>query len=505
MPPASPSGLRVSASGEDFIEWTWNAVEGADGYDVQFSPNEAFTSEDAIVPRTREELSYRREGLAAGTNAHLRVRSASGSGDARITSDWSTHVTGMTAAPNPTIPPPPAPTGLRVSDRGEDFIEWTWNAVEGADGYDVQFSPNEAFTSEDEIIPRAVGELSYRREGLPASTNAYLRVRSSSGSGDARITSDWSTHVTGTTAAPEPTIPPPPAPTGLRVSDRGEDFIEWEWRPVPDVDGYVAEFSLTATFTGSGRTLETLETSLRIDRLDPNTDGYLRVLSFMGSGPDRVQGEWSSVSVGTTEQAPLSPNTRFGFGTWLVGSDIEPGRYFTNPDDACYWERLSGLSGAVADIIANEFIGFDSLQEIVDIDPSDLAFSTDEDCGTWDQSPESPPSAGTIPPGTWLVGGQVEPGVYEADAADGCYWERLSGFGGSVVDDVLDNDFVSGGGRQLVEIGRGDVGFSTNENCGTWRAVGNATGVRLRDATAFEAIEANRRLHEAHRDRHRPH
>ena len=413
------------------------------------------------------------------------------------------------APPAPPAPPPPvppaAPSGLRISASGEDFIEWTWNAVEGANGYDVQFSPNEAFTSEDEIIARTGEELSYRRQGLAASTSAYLRVRSASGSGDDRITSDWSTHVTGMTAAPEPTIPPPAAPTGLRVSDRGENFLEWEWRAVPDVDGYVAEFSLSATFTDSERTFETIETSLRIERLDPDTDGYLRVLSFVGTGSDRVRGEWSSVSVGTTEQAPSSPNARFGSGTWLVGSEIEAGRYFTNPGDGCYWERLSGLGDTLGDIIANEFIAFDSPQEIVDIAQSDLAFSTNADCGIWDQSPVSPPPSGTIPPGTWLVGGQVQPGIYEAEAEDGCYWERLSRFGGRI-DDILDNDFVSGGGRQLIEIEPGDVGFYSNEGCGTWRSAnGTTSGALLGRGTKSETIEVNRLLHEARRDRRRPH
>ncbi len=412
-----------------------------------------------------------------------------------------------TPAPPATPPPAPVapgvPTGLRVSASGEDFIEWAWNAVEEADGYDVQFSRNEAFTSEDEVIARTGDELSYRRDGLSADTSAYLRVRSASGSGDDRITSDWSTHVTGMTTVPQP--PPPPAPTGLRVSGRGENFIEWEWRAVPDVDGYLAEFSLSAAFTSSARRFETVDTSLRIERLDPDTDGYLRVLSFVGSGSDRVRGEWSSASSGTTERAPATPSTRFGSGTWLVGSDIEPGRYFTNPRDGCYWERLSGLSGTLADTIANEFISFNSPQEIVDIDPSDLAFNTNADCGTWDQSPESPPPAGTIPPGTWLVGEQVEPGVYAVDAGDGCYWERLSGFGKSGVEGVLANDFVSAGGRQLVEIERGDVGFSTNEDCGTWQAIGGATAGLPSGTTASEAIETNRLLHEAHRDRRRPH
>ena len=104
-PPGVPTGLQVSASGEDFIEWRWNAVEGADGYDVQFSANEAFTAEDEIIARTAEELSYRREGLAAGTSAYLRVRSTAGTGEDRSESDWSANVTGMTDAPQPTIPP----------------------------------------------------------------------------------------------------------------------------------------------------------------------------------------------------------------------------------------------------------------------------------------------------------------------------------------------------------------------------------------------------------------
>ena len=100
-PPAVPTGLRISATGEDFIEWSWIPVADVSGYDVQFSANEAFTDEDEIIGRTAEQISYRREGLAAETSAYLRVRSASGGGSERIMSAWSTHVTGMTRAPAP--------------------------------------------------------------------------------------------------------------------------------------------------------------------------------------------------------------------------------------------------------------------------------------------------------------------------------------------------------------------------------------------------------------------
>ena len=385
-----------------------------------------------------------------------------------------------------------------------DFIEWSWTPVADVSGYDAQYSTNEAFTDEDEIIARAAEEISYRREGLDPETSGYLRVRSATGMGEDRITSDWSTHVTGMTAARP--IPPPPAPTGLRVTDRGETFIEWGWRAVPGANGYQGEFSTDPGFSDpdSFERRGVSNTSVRVSNLDADSDGYFRVRAYTGSLSDRVFGDWSESDKGSTsEPPPPTSGMSFGAGTWLVGSDIEAGRYFANPRDGCYWERLSGLSGTLDDIIANEFIGFDSPQEIVDIGPSDLAFNTDEDCRRWDQSPEPAPRAGTIPPGTWLVGEQVEPGVYAVDAGDGCYWERLSGFGGSVIDDVLANDFVSGGGRQLVEIERSDVGFSNDEDCGTWRAVGGAAAGLPAGATTSEAIEANRLLHEAHRDRHR--
>ena len=79
--------------------------------------------------------------------------------------------TPVTPAPQPAPPPPPAPeptpsrvpANLRVSASGEDFIEWSWDVVEGVSGYRVQFSLDEDFTEDDEIIARAAAQNAYRR------------------------------------------------------------------------------------------------------------------------------------------------------------------------------------------------------------------------------------------------------------------------------------------------------------------------------------------------------
>ena len=138
-PPSVPSGLRVSATGEDFVEWTWNSVEGADGYDIQFSLDDMFDSADEIIGRTADQTSYRRQPLPAGSAAFLRVRSAAGSGDGRLTSEWSTHVSGMTPAP----PPPPAieitpvARGISVTDRGQILVELTPGDIVPANPLDL--------------------------------------------------------------------------------------------------------------------------------------------------------------------------------------------------------------------------------------------------------------------------------------------------------------------------------------------------------------------------------
>jgi len=85
----------VAAAGSDFVEWSWSAVEGATGYEVQLSLDEMFTDDDPIV--AVEGTSFRTPettALSPGASAYLRVRAVSGAG----AGDWSTHVTGMTTA-----------------------------------------------------------------------------------------------------------------------------------------------------------------------------------------------------------------------------------------------------------------------------------------------------------------------------------------------------------------------------------------------------------------------
>jgi len=171
----------------------------------------------------------------------------------------------------------------------------------------------------------------------------------------------------------------------------------------------------------------------------------------------------TATSLPTAIPAP-APIT-FGAGTYLIGSDIPARTYRTrSPADGCYWERLNGLGGTLSEIESNDFTNGVS---VVTISASDVAFRSSR-CATWtsDLSPiTSSPNAPLTLSGTVIVGVDIAPGIWRSAGGDGCYWERLSGFSGSLVD-IEANDFTTGG-PVVVQIAASDKGFSSNR-CGTW-------------------------------------
>ena len=173
---------------------------------------------------------------------------------------------------------------------------------------------------------------------------------------------------------------------------------------------------------------------------------------------------------------PSNPRTRFGPGQHRVGRDIRPRRYFSDPRRGCFWERLSGFGGTISDTIANEFIGFDAGQWIVDIKASDVGFSTDDDCGTWFPGKRTGMKP-TVTPGMWLVGAQITPGTYRSTVRSGCFRQRLRSFTGRTSESTIANDFVGTGGPRMVTIKSTDKGFESDEDCGTWRRVSGAAAV----------------------------
>ena len=163
----------------------------------------------------------------------------------------------------------------------------------------------------------------------------------------------------------------------------------------------------------------------------------------------------------TATPRPTAPPVRPG--THRVGLDIQPGLYIGLAGqgfwDSCYWERLKDLSGTLDSIIAN-----DNVEGLfyVEILPSDKAFSTDCDVIAINQvDPPSSPFT-KVPPGMYLVGRDILPGLYRGQAprGDWCYWERLSDATGELYS-ILANDNAEG--QYFVSVARSD--FAVRFDC----------------------------------------
>jgi len=117
-------------------------------------------------------------------------------------------------------------------------------------------------------------------------------------------------------------------------------------------------------------------------------------------------------------------------------------------------------------------VDFDAAQWVVEIAASDVAFLTRPACGTWFSTRRHPAQA-SIGPGVWVVGEQISPGLYTAQASPGCYWERLRHFNGQP-EGVIDGNLIGSSGAVFVTVDASDAGFRSNTACGTWMRASTA-------------------------------
>ena len=368
-----------------------------------------------------------------------------------------------------------APSNLVASATGSS-VTLTWVAPTGiaVASYIIEAGSSPGLTN---LANFSTGnaQTSFSTTGVGAG-NYYVRVRAIGVTGEISATSNEALLVVGS----GPCTGAPGAPFGLSTVSVSGSTLVLAWNGAAGgPTSYVVEAGSGPGQVNLANSDLGLTTSLTATGVGVGTY-YVRIRAKnpCGSGPAS-----NEIVLVVGSSAP-GPRTTFGTGQYLIGRDIAPGRYYTVPAYGCYWERQSGLGGSLSEILANDFIGFNAAQWIVDILASDLAFKTQSPCGTWSTSPRYG-AQGNISPGLWLVGTQISPGTYRAAAQYGCYWARVRNFTGNL-SGIIANDFVSGAGPQLVAISGGDVGFETDADCGTWTRV----SALVTESTAYTAAQS---------------
>lgn len=162
-------------------------------------------------------------------------------------------------------------------------------------------------------------------------------------------------------------------------------------------------------------------------------------------------------------ESPAALLSSIGPGTYVVGEDIEPGRYVS--DVPCNWTRLSDFEGNAGSEITYDVAVF-SGRQIVDVLASDVGFRVTGTGCDYSFRVAPPTPATQFAAGMYVVRSDIAAGRYVVSA--GCSFGRLSGFSGRspVTDQYLDvlGGFPTSispleGGDWIVDIDPTDIGF----------------------------------------------
>jgi len=183
-----------------------------------------------------------------------------------------------------------------------------------------------------------------------------------------------------------------------------------------------------------------------------------------------------------TLQAKIPPGyPYFSDGTHVVGQDVSPGTYRTRTSSpGCYYARLAGFGGTLGDIIANENT---DAPAVVTVSANDKGFIS-RGCGIWTQDLSPITSSRTsFGDGIYIVGTDIQPGTYRNNGQQGCYYERLSGFGGISAEIIANENTDS---TAVVTISPTDRGFKS-ARCGNWSLISGAEPSREEESNSSES------------------
>ncbi|HWR60238.1 MAG TPA: galactose oxidase [Clostridia bacterium] len=258
--PDIPSNLTVIPLSTS-VTVTWNNVPGATGYDIMV---------DDVLVNNGPNTNYKHTSLTPGTSHTYRVRSIN-AGDK---SDWSNTVTATTLVEST---PVPANVSTEVL---KNQIEVSWNAVDGATGYEIEA---------DGVNIDNSTRTSYTHINLEPATDHRYRVRAKRGG----TISDWSVMVTATTLTGEFGTP-----ANLRAYAE-DTSVSLTWGAVTDAIAYDVEIDGETIANGA-------DTFCIHEGLEPDTTHTYRVRAIS----ETETSGWSEPRTVTTFELPTPANIR---------------------------------------------------------------------------------------------------------------------------------------------------------------------------------------------------
>jgi len=286
--PVAITGLKNTLATINSLTIGWNAMDGAEGYEVCQA---ATATSTCVSLGTTTSTSFEKTGLLFNTSYYYQVRAYLTYEGQRIYGAYSARIAFKTAVP--------AVTGLIASSLNYNTNGISWDAVSGASGYDIYYSIGASTTF---VLLRSVTTNSTTHTGLLTNTKYNYKVRATKTVSLVKYTGALSLAVSST--------PIPSAPVISAIST-GTDSIKATWAAVSGATGYEVTRSLNADFSAPAILTQT-SNIFTLSGLATDVPVYLKVRAYRLVGTLKV---YSSVS-NTIGIKPV-PNTPVMVGSIL--------------------------------------------------------------------------------------------------------------------------------------------------------------------------------------------
>lgn len=251
----TPLHLAVDSYSENSITIKWDAINGAEGYEVEA---------DGVVIDAGAATVYTHSELQENTSHVYKIRAKNG----QAVSPWSESITVTNTIE---LPIPQNLSIVKTSNKVTVF----WNSVAEASGYDIEV---------DGIVFDAGNLCSFEHNDLIPESNHIYRVRARVG----ERFGDWSTPISATLSAPLA------VPQGIDTSRTGNS-ITIMWGTVNqatsydiEIDGVISHLDNNTSYTHTGLTID----SNHIYRLRARNNDEASEWSQIIDIPDFLKGEW---------------------------------------------------------------------------------------------------------------------------------------------------------------------------------------------------------------------
>lgn len=247
---------------------TWNAVAGTGvRYDVEVSFDESFTE----LAHSSQDLDSTTLELGALESDRTYYWRALARND-ESKSEWSSP---FRFATRPDPPSGPLAPQLLTPLNGAQLVPaatlLTWDSIENATWYEVEFGRDPGFAERDTLVRTSMATA--EMTDLAPETTYHWRARAGNENGP----SGWSRPFRFTTAPEEPLFPD--APRLLLPADNAVDVerpTQLLWLPAANASAYAVQISTTGDFNGEELTFDAIDTATVLDSTAEGTTYFWR-------------------------------------------------------------------------------------------------------------------------------------------------------------------------------------------------------------------------------------